>query len=110
MKPDPFRDGPLRGAVREMFNARADASRAALKGYIAATPRDPLGHSLSAAVAFYCFAGNRLRQKSRTSIHETVLFAGIGVPADITKFGRRSSALARSLISIWRQIRSTKTR
>jgi hypothetical protein len=82
-----------------MFNARADASRAALKGYIAATPRDPLGHSLSAAVAFYCFAGNRLRQKSRTSIHETVLFAGIGVPADIHEV-RSAIQRARALAHI----------
>jgi hypothetical protein len=82
MKPDPFQDGPLRSALREMFNANLEASQLMLKGYVAASPRDPLGYSLSAAVPFYNFVGGRLRPHGGGSVQDMIVGKGIGVPSD----------------------------
>lgn len=80
---DPFREGPLREALRALFNSDLASSQAMLKGYVAATPRDPLGYSLSAAVPFYHFVGSRLRPHGAASVQEMIVGKGIGVPAGI---------------------------
>jgi hypothetical protein len=80
---DPFREGPLREALRALFNSELASSQSVLKGYVAATPRDPLGYSLSAAAPFYHFVGSRLRPHGAGSVRDMIVGKGIGVPADI---------------------------
>lgn len=87
MRPDPFQDGPLRSAIRDLFNSELEASQAVLKGYVAASPRDPLGYSLSAAVPFYHFVGSRLRPHGGGSVQDMILGKGIGIPANIHQVG-----------------------
>ena len=58
-----------------------------LKGYVAASPRDPLGFSLSAAVPFYHFVGSRLRPHGGGSVQDMILGKGIGIPANIHQVG-----------------------
>ena len=85
MKPDPFQDGPLRQAVRVMFNGQLEASESQLKGYVTATPRDPLGFALSAAVPFYHFVGNRMRPHGSGTIKDLILGKGIEAPPDFAR-------------------------
>jgi hypothetical protein len=70
-----------------MFNANLPASQALLKGYVATSPRDPLGYSLSAAVPFYSFVGGRLLPHGGGSVQEMILGKGIGLPADLRQLG-----------------------
>jgi hypothetical protein len=87
MKPDPFQDGPLRNAVRDLFNADLESSQSVLKGYVAASPRDPLGFALSAAVPFYHYIGGRLRPHGGGSIQEMIMGKGIAPPPNIQEVG-----------------------
>jgi hypothetical protein len=82
MKPDPFHDGPLLTALREMFNGQVDSSKSLLKGYTAATPRDPLGFCLSAAVSFYSFVGGSLRPHGGGSMTDMIVGKGMAEPPD----------------------------
>jgi hypothetical protein len=83
MKPDPFQDGPLRQGLREMFNGELEASRALLKSYVAMSPRDPLGFSLSAAVPFYHFVGHSLRRHGKSPIHDIIQGKSIDAPPEM---------------------------
>jgi hypothetical protein len=80
MNSDPFREGPLMAALRQMFNGDVAGSQEVLKGYVAATPRDPLGFALSATVPFYAFVGGRMKPQGKGSMQELIVGKGIGVP------------------------------
>ena len=86
-RPDPFREGPLREALRDLFNGEPAECQAKLKGYVAAAPRDPLGFSLSAAGPFYFYVGSRLRPHGDATLHEMIVGKGIGVPEDFPAIG-----------------------
>ena len=49
----PFPEGPLRQAVRHLFNSDLESSQSVLGEYLREAPCDPLAHALMAAVAFY---------------------------------------------------------
>src|SRR5579862_5548212 len=96
MKPDPFQEGPLRDAVRDLFNADVESSQRVLKGYVATWPRDPLGYALSAAVPFYHYMGGRLRPHGGGSIQEMILGKGIAPPPNIQEVGTAVQRARRS--------------
>jgi hypothetical protein len=82
MKTDPFQDGPLREALRNLFNGELESSKEILRGYVAMSPRDPLGYSLSAAVPFYHYVGSRLKPHGGGSVQDMILGRGMAEPAD----------------------------
>jgi hypothetical protein len=91
--------GPLLQALRHLFNGDLESSSGLLKGYVAMSPRDPLGYSLSGAVPFYYFVGNRLRPHGKGSVQDMILGKGIEAPPDFPqitaalKQARRLAAL-----------------
>jgi hypothetical protein len=95
---DPFRPGPLREAVLHLFNGELTLSQSILKEQVAAYPHDPLGHSLSAAVPFYHFAGSRLRTEHGNSIRNLITGAALGMPSsqqqELVGFLERAKTLA----------------
>jgi len=85
MKPDLFQDGPLREAVRAMFNGQLESSESQFKGYMTMKPRDPLGCALSVAVPFYHFVGNRMQPHGSGTIKDLIVGKGIAVPPDFAR-------------------------
>lgn len=84
MKNDPFRDGPLRQALCDLFNGKNDATEETLRQYLAADPLDPLAHSFRAASLFYAFAAPRMGLR-HGRLMWAALSGGIGLPEDIGK-------------------------
>ncbi|MBV8550239.1 MAG: hypothetical protein JOY54_02985 [Acidobacteriaceae bacterium] len=80
MTSDASCEGPLRLAVRHLFNSDLSASQRLLKEYVAAKPQDPLGYSLSAAVPFYNLVANQLSTHYANSIRSMISGGRIGVP------------------------------
>jgi hypothetical protein len=77
---DPFCDGPLRLAVRHLFNGDLKTSQSLLAQYVCEAPGDPLGYSLSAAVPFYNFVGDTMRLQYGNSLRGIILGKGIRFP------------------------------
>ena len=49
----PFPEGPLRQAVRHLFNSDLASSQSVLADYLREAPQDLLAHALMGAVVFY---------------------------------------------------------
>jgi hypothetical protein len=80
-----FQEGPRREALRHMFRADPDAAHDALDGYLETHPRDPLAHSLNAAVTFYHHISNRMPEGPRETLAMVLLGKGIAFPATLKK-------------------------
>jgi hypothetical protein len=95
---DPFQPGPLRNAVLHLFAGEPVLSQSILREHVAAHPFDPLGFSLSAALPFYSFAGNRLRTEHGNSIQSMLGGAALAMPValqrELTGFLERARTLA----------------
>jgi hypothetical protein len=94
----PFCEGPLREAVRHLFNADLTSSQGALSGYLRDRPEDPLAHALAAAVPFYHYVSQRIPERQTQHIVGVLLGPGIAMPQALQKeIGatlRRTQALA----------------
>jgi hypothetical protein len=98
---EPFPEGPLRQAVRHLFNSDLASSQSVLNAYLREVPRDPLAHALTAAVAFYHYVSLRLPERETRSIVGVLLGPGIVMPQALQKeIGatlRRAQTLAAQL-------------
>jgi hypothetical protein len=83
--PAPFPEGPLREAVRHLFNADLAASQSVLSAYLRHAPHDPLAHALKAAVPFYHFVSMRIPERETRSIVGVLLGPGIAMPPALQK-------------------------
>jgi hypothetical protein len=81
----PFVEGPLRQAVRHLFNADHEASQSAVAGYLRQYPCDPLAYAVSAAVRFYHYVSLRLPERQTKSIVGVLLGPGLGMPQAMQK-------------------------
>ena len=83
--PSPFPEGPLRQAVRHLFNSDLESSRSVLAEYLREEPDDPLGHALMAAVVFYHYVSMRIPERETKSIVGVLLGPGIAMPPAMQK-------------------------
>jgi hypothetical protein len=94
----PFPEGPLRQAVRHLFNSDLASSQSVLGGYLREAPQDPLAHALTGAVAFYHYVALRIPERETRSIVGVLLGPGIVMPhalqKEIGKALRRAQTLA----------------
>lgn len=81
----PFPEGPLRQAVRHLFNSDLASSQSVLGDYLREAPRDPLAHALMAAVVFYHYVSMRIPERETKSIVGVLLGPGIVMPPAMQK-------------------------
>ena len=81
----PFPEGPLREAVRHLFNSDLALSQSILGAYLREAPNDPLAHALAAAVKFYHYVSLRIPEKETRSIVGLLLGPGIVMPPALQK-------------------------
>jgi hypothetical protein len=81
----PFPEGPLRQAVRHLFNSDLPSSQSVLGAYLREVPKDPLAHAMMAAVAFYHYVSLRLPERETRSIVGVLLGPGIVMPQAMQK-------------------------
>ncbi len=97
----PFPEGPLRQAVRHLFNSDLASSQSVLGAYLREAPNDPLAHALMAAVTFYHYVSIRIPERETRSIVGVLLGPGIVMPQAMQKeIGstlRRAQTLATEL-------------
>src|ERR1700691_2944861 len=97
----PFPEGPLRQAVRHLFNSDLAASQSVLGDYLREVPGDPLAHALMGAVAFYHYVSMRVPERETRSIVGVLMGRGIVMPQalqkDIGSTLRRAHTLATQL-------------
>jgi hypothetical protein len=80
-----FEEGPSREAVRHVFRNDPDAAHHVLDTYLDDHPRDPLAHSLNAAVTFYHHLSSRLPEGPRETLAFVLLGKGIAFPTELKK-------------------------
>jgi hypothetical protein len=80
-----FQEGPRREALRHMFRNDPDAAREALDGHLEVHPRDPLAHSLKAAITFYHHVSSRMPDGPRETLALVLLGKGIAFPTNLKK-------------------------
>jgi hypothetical protein len=101
--PGPFADGPLREAMRHLFNSDPESGCAALAGYLDEFPDDPLAHALHGAVRFYHDVSLHISRRDTKSIVGVLLGPGIAMPRALQKeIGsdlRRARTLAAKLLA-----------
>jgi hypothetical protein len=68
-----------------MFRDDPDAAHDTLDAYLDAHPRDPVAHSLNAAVTFYNHISNRMPEGPRETLAMVLLGKGIVFPAALRK-------------------------
>src|ERR1017187_4865574 len=94
----PFTEGPLRQAVRHLFNSDLASSQSVLADYLREAQQDPLAHALMGAVAFYHYVSMRFPERETKSIVGVLLGPGIAMPPtmqkDIGSTLRRAQTLA----------------
>ena len=97
----PFPEGPLRQAVRHLFNSDLASSQSVLGDYLREAPYDPLAHALMAAVAFYHYVSMRIPERETRSIVGVLLGPAIVMPPalqkEIGRTLRRAQTLATQL-------------
>jgi hypothetical protein len=81
----PFEDGPRREALRHMFRSDPNAAHDVLDAYLELHPRDPLAHSLNAAVTFYHHMSTRMPGGPRETLALVILGKRIVFPATLKK-------------------------
>lgn len=81
----PFPEGPLRQAVRHLFNSDLASSQSVLGDYLREAPQDPLAHALMGAVAFYHYVSMRIPERETKSIVGVLLGPGIAMPRALQK-------------------------
>ena len=81
----PFPEGPLREAIRHLFNSDLAASQSALNVYLREYPDDPLANALTAAVPFYHYVSMRIPEQDTRSIVGVLLGPGIAMQQALQK-------------------------
>jgi hypothetical protein len=81
----PFPEGPLREAVRHLFNSDLQSSQSLLSAYLREFPHDPLAHALTAAAPFYHYVSMRIPEQDTRSIVGVLLGPGIPMPQALQK-------------------------
>jgi len=85
MSAAPFVEGPLREAMRQLFNSDLTASETAVAAYRRDVPEDPLGSAIAAAVRFYHYVSMRIPERDTPSIVGVLLGSGVPMPAAMQK-------------------------
>jgi hypothetical protein len=80
-----FDKGPIREAIRHLFNSDLAASQSALNEYLREHPEDPLANALTAAVPFYYYVSMRIPEQDTRSIVGVLLGPGIAMPQALQK-------------------------
>jgi hypothetical protein len=80
-----FQEGPRREALRHMFRNDPDGAHDALDTYLELYPRDPVAHSLNAAVTLYHHISTRMPEGPRETLALVILGKGIPFPIALKK-------------------------
>jgi hypothetical protein len=81
----PFAEGPLRDAMRHLFNSDPDAAHASIARHLSEAPSDPLAHAISAAVSFYHYVSLHVEERDAPTVISVLLGSGVAMPRPLQK-------------------------